>query len=376
MNHKNTKGTNKNRLRFRLRKSFLNLNLILNLTMVLSLGVLRPDNLAAISDICPDICSTVDKSALFNCKTERTDFCTVMLPKGIEFIISSVRKNFAAVVLAESKAELLPDGNTIQFTAGLKDKKNIKSPENYEVRVYYTLNERASWQLLVLPYDPINEYWTEKVQLEGNPEKIYYFFHAKDVDGNSYIEIPCSTTSFPPSEKDCMVPLSADQSYENYEDLNIEPYLDLLSSHTGYGSGFFFFDMETNADINMGRLFPMNANTYFAALIDTASPDRAEPFQDVAILIYSPLLYAPANCALFKRFSHDWDFDYGALKCHAAKNKIYFRVPRKLLPWKDEPGYFSTVLGTVQIHGEDSGAVKDYTMLTTIRYIERILYIK
>ncbi|MEW6201683.1 MAG: hypothetical protein AB1546_06895 [bacterium] len=372
MNHKNTTSTKKNRLR----KSYLTLKLILNLAAALLIVTLQPDYLPAISDICPDICSTVDKSALFSCKTDRNDFCTVYLPKGIEFIISSVRKNFTPVVLAENKSELLSDGNTVQFTASLKDGKNIKPPENYEFRAYYSTNDRASWQLLILSYDPINEYWTEKVQLKDKPKKIYYFFHAKDTDGSSYIEIPCPTTSFPPSENDCTVPLSADQSYENYADLNIEPHLDILSSHVGYGNGSFFFDMEAAADIDIGKLFPMNANTYFTAIIDTASPDRAEPFQDVAILIYSPLLYTPANCALFKRFSNDWDYDYGALKCQTAKNKIFFRVPRKLLPWKDESGYFSTVLGTVQIHGEDSGVVKDYTMLTTIRHIERILYLK
>ncbi|MEW5946742.1 MAG: hypothetical protein AB1742_11135 [bacterium] len=338
----------------------------------LAAALARPDVSFPISDVCEDSCFRREDLGLFDCRTEIRESCSVIIPQGMEFVINRARKSFVPPVATDVEAAPDADGASVIFTVGLMRRKGKDEPADVEVRLYYSVNERATWRAERMEYDPFSEKWHKKITLEDAGRTVRYFVQAKDTDGNSYVEIPCEAESFPPVESDCLVPLSIDQSYEDYAGFEVEPHFDVLRSRVGMSGDDLYVTIEANGDIDPGRVSPTRISYYFAAVMNPDGWNRYEPYQNTAILIYAPMKFLPADCALFRRFAGEWLFDTSSLRCAAGGRTIHMSAPAKLVPGKNPSGWFVTVIGTGQLIGENSGIVKDYTMLTAVRAVERM----
>lgn len=328
----------------------------------------------AMSDVCPDVCFPREDYGLFDCQTEYDDLCDVVLMQGMEFVVRNARKKFAAPVLEEGAAKAPGDG-VVEFSAKLKKVKKRKKKVERELSVYFSVDNRKSWHVKKMKYDPLREEWVAKADVGEGASRAHYFFRAVDTEGNTYIEAPCSVREFPP-KSDCLAPLSPDQSYEDYEDFHIEPYLDILDSHVGVNSDSIYFAIRAHGGIDPGTALPERKNYFFVAVMNPDRWNDREPYENTSILIYAPMHFLPRECAMFKRYGDEWAYDATILNCSARGDRLFFSAPLGQAPGGNPTGYFTVVLGSGQLIGGDSGIIKDYTMLTSVRPVVRVLEIE
>lgn len=336
---------------------------------------------AALSDVCRDVCFSREEDGLYDCQTEIKETCSAQMFQGMEFIISNARARFTPPLVTEGRAEY--GAGAVRFFAKMREQKKRKSEDDEtqgdvkrtEVVALYSLDGRKTWRDAPLGRDPVTGEWTGTADIgETGADTLHYFFRAVDVDGNAYIEIPCETTSFPSQPGDCMVPLATDMSYSrDYEDFRVDPWLDILGSRVGADAKDLRFEIDVEADINPGKSIPKKINYIFVAVMNPDTWTRREPYQNTSVLIYAPLKFTRGGAAMFRRFGSEWDYDESIVKQRVAGSRVHLLAPLDWAVGKNKSGWFTVVLGSGTVIGENSSVVKDYTMMTAVRPVERTL---
>lgn len=321
----------------------------------------------AVSDVCEDICFQRQDEGLFSCqrKCKQTDD-RVRLPVGLQFLAER-EQTYLKPPMPDSVA-VTPDnpgpGDTMRVSVKL-----LKLPDSAgtpDVRLHYSFDGMQTWHTAEAELNPKAGVYDGYIPMPTDSPGLNWFLRILTDDQNAYVEMPCAVKSFPFDKNDCLIPLAGDSSYADYENFHVDPSVDILGSKIGEDEKNYYFLYSTAGNISKGKSIPSMMNMYLIAIIDPSLWTKTETMNNVAFIAYSPLLFAPADCALIMRRADNWITDTTAPTCIVKDNLIMIRVKKSLL-MKFQLGYFKVFLATDMIIDDNMSIIKDYTGVTVVK---------
>ena len=332
-----------------------------------SIPVLFAPRAWAISDVCEDMCFPRQNEGLFSCQRQCKDDDKTLarLPIGLYFLNAKIQKQLEPPPVEQ--VTLTPEqpkpGDTLKVTVRLKKIKDEALPPN--VFVYYSYDDARTWHGAPGTFNPVDKTFDIFFPAPKEAVRLAWFVRAVSEDNDAYIELPCNVAHFPFVANECLIPLAEEDSYAGTEDFVMDPSLDITKAKIGQDETNYFFSYETADIIKPGINPPQLMFTYVVAVVDPAEWTKVDPMNNVVFLVYSPLLYTPAKCALIKKRGSVWTPDTNAIDCKADGNKIMFRARKKLLAGK-RSDKIQVYFGSLVLLEDSAGVIKDYTGLTTV----------
>ena len=349
----------------------------------------------AVSDVCEDECSPIEDRGLFNCRRKCTEQPRVTpepaqqsLPTGFYYLNNKIQTRLKAPVLKSAQAPPGPaqPGQPLRISLEFQDMNPADPPL---VTVFYTYSDPdGAWLASPALFDESANAFSTFLPVPADAEQIRWFVRAVSPDENTYTEIPCRVKSFPFEDTDCLVPLSGETTYADYEDFRADPALDIVRTRAGYDENFVYFEIKTAAAPRVLDLFRNQFKVYYLGLYDAAAHTRLEPLANTAFVYFTPWPEPDLFCLGVVRMGGQWQADPGAVSCAVRDGGIQLRVARKMLPVSPEQGlhvFAGASLNTFantpppareSIFQDVSAIIVDYTGAAMLKPAERIVPVR
>lgn len=349
----------------------------------------------AISDVCEDECSPLVDRGLFTCRHKCMDSQSdsggttqQQLPTGLYFLNYKVQTRLKTPVLKNAKATPDPAQPGQPFRISLEFE-NVDPSDPPLVTVFYTFAEATgTWHAAAAGFDSGDEVFSTFLPIPADAETVRWFVRAVSPDDNAYTEIPCQVSEFPFEENDCLAPLTAENTYADYENFTVDPRLDITKTRAGYDDDSMYFEIQTAAPPTVTDLFRNEMTVYYIGVYNPAKWSRVEPLGNVVFLYYVPWPDNDMFCLLIKRMGGEWQASSGGITCHMQDNRIQMRVSGKMLPGDWTQGlhvfagsslnsYSNNVrFDRDMVSADDSAIIVDYTGATGLLPMERVVQVQ
>jgi len=349
----------------------------------------------AISDVCEDECSPLVDRGLFTCRRKCMDSDAVVgdtgqqqLPTGFYYLNYKVQTRLKAPVLKNAEASPDPAQPGQPFRISLEFE-NVDPADPPLVTVFYTFAEATgACHAASADFDSGNKTFNTFLPVPGDAEMIRWFVRAVSPDDNAYTEIPCRVSTFPFEENDCLVPLSGETTYADYENFNVDPRLDITKTRAGYDDNYMYFEIQTAEPPAVSELYRNEMNVYYIGIYNPAKWSRLEPVGNVVFLYFVPWPDNNMFCLVLRRMGVEWQTDADGMSCHIQDNRIQMRVSRKILPGGDAQAIHVFTGASVNsfsgsahfdrnmVNHDNSAIIVDYTGATGLLPVERVVQVQ
>ncbi|HOO55445.1 MAG TPA: hypothetical protein PLN69_01400 [bacterium] len=317
-------------------------------------------------EVCSNVCFERMEGGLFTCHQECERPGQKRLPAGVDFLIKNVRDNLAPPML--KKVEInVSGGEPVALDIVMEPYSySLSELTDIAIKFVYSVNDPVEWVPVGASLNPVEEKWEASVELPGEAERVYSTVRMGDLDGNTYIEIPCDIEGPFNESKKCIFPMSGDESYAEDENLNLNPSLDILDSEFARDAKRYYFRVKMGGNVDAGEKVPQNANYYLIGLYDPGRPPGVDPYHKTYFVMFAPYLFDHDGCRIIAKRGEKWSNDSNGVRCDAEGDVLTVSVLKKVLP---EPvsGIFVTFVATGVVFDENTGIIADYTSTTAIR---------
>lgn len=130
--------------------------------------------------------------------------------------------------------------------------------------------------------EPAGGAWSATLPPFEEAGTVLYYIQIHDSYGSIYSELPCAVETWPPFDDPCMVAAAADPEPVDDEKINIEDNYDIWEIRVGSNDEYWFLQVNVEGKIYKGRLNPLKATMYMAAMMKT---EKLEEISDITVFM-------------------------------------------------------------------------------------------